>query len=374
MISAKKLQEEEPPSLESVGAAELRGTEISGTPCRARPHQTDGVARPAPTATIAPPGIQQRFTPLTQYTDTGAPAHDPFGVRATETHSRATIDDDAHTIMINRVAWGAIFAGVVVALVVQVLLTMLGAGIGMATLDPASADNPAPSTFSITAAVWWIVSGIIAAFAGGYIAARMSGRTVPTTGAFHGLTTWAFTTLVVLYLLTTTAGTLIGGVFSGVANAVGGVGQTVAQSAAPMLENADPLDAIEHQVRATGTDPEALNNAALNAIRQLLTGDAASADQARQQAAQALAQARKIPLDEARQQVATFEQQYKQTVDRAKQAASKAAATAASAISTGALAAFVALVLGAIAGWFGGRSGVVHPVFADGMMPRRHPA
>jgi hypothetical protein len=44
---------------------------------------------------------------------------------------------------------------------------------------------------------------------------------------------------------------------------------------------------------------------------------------------------------------------------------------AASVISTGALAAFVALVLGAVAGWFGGRSGVVHPVFADGLIPHR---
>ena len=68
------------------------------------------------------------------------------------------------------------------------------------------------------------MSGIIAAFAGSCIAARMSGRTVPT-GAFHGLTTWAFTTLLVLYLLTTTAGSRVGGVFSGVASAVGGVGE-----------------------------------------------------------------------------------------------------------------------------------------------------
>ena len=95
---------------------------------------------------------------------------------------------------------------------------------------------------------------------------------------------------------------------------------------------------------ATGTDPEALNNAAVNAIRQLLTGDAANADQARQQAAQALAQARNIPVEEARQQVAAFEQQYQQTVDQAEQAATEAADTAASAISTGALVAFVALV------------------------------
>ena len=311
--------------------------------------------------------LQQRFTPLTQYRDTAA--HAPSSAQA---HSRPTIDDDAHTIMINRVAWGAIFAGTVVALVLQVMLTMLGVGIGMATLDPASGDNPAASTFSITAAVWWFISGIIAAFAGGYVAARMSGRTVPTTGAFHGLTTWAFTTLLVLYLLTTTAGSLVGGVFSGVASTIGGIGQTVAESAAPVLADANPLDAIERQVRATGTDPEALNNAAVNAIRQLLTGDASNADQARQQAAQALAQARNIPLDEARQQVAAFEQEYQQTVAQAKQTATEAADTAASAVSTGALVTFVALVLGAIAGWFGGRSGVVHPVFADRVMPRRH--
>ena len=309
--------------------------------------------------------LQQRFTPLTQYRDTAA--HAPSSAQA---HSRPTIDDDAHTIMINRVAWGAIFAGVVVALVIQVMLTMLGVGIGMATLDPASGDNPAASTFSITAAVWWFISGIIAAFAGGYVAARMSGRTVPTTGAFHGLTTWAFTTLLVLYLLTTTAGSLVGGVFSGVASTIGGIGQTVAESAAPVLADANPLDAIERQV--PGTDPEALNNAAVNAIRQLLTGDASNADQARQQAAQALAQARNIPLDEARQQVAAFEQEYQQTVAQAKQTATEAADTAASAVSTGALVTFVALVLGAIAGWFGGRSGVVHPVFADRVMPRRH--
>jgi hypothetical protein len=312
--------------------------------------------------------MAERVKPLTQHTDSPGPLHDPY---PNATHPRPTIDDDAHTIMINRVAWGAIFAGVVVALVVQILLTMLGVGIGMATLDPASGDNPAASTFSITAAIWWFISGIIAAFAGGYIAARMSGRTVPTTGAFHGLTTWAVTTLVVLYLLTTTAGSLVGGVFTGVASAIGGVGQTVAQSAAPMLAEANPLDAIERQVRATGTDPEALNNAAVNAIRQLLTGDASNADQARQQATQALAQARNIPLDEAREQVAAFEQRYQQTVAQAKQAATEAADTAASAVSTGALVAFVALVLGAIAGWFGGRSGVVHPVFADAVVPRR---
>ena len=58
-------------------------------------------------------------------------------------------------------------------------------------------------------------------------------------------------------------------------------------------------------------------------------------------------------------------------VDQAQQTAANAAESTASVISTGALAAFVALVLGAAAGWFGGRSGVVHPVYGDGVVPRR---
>ena len=68
----------------------------------------------------------------------------------------------------------------------------------------------------------------------------MSGKTVATTGALHGLTTWAFTTLLALYLLSTAVGSIIGGVFSGIAGAVGGVSQTVAQAAAPSLAESQP--------------------------------------------------------------------------------------------------------------------------------------
>lgn len=294
----------------------------------------------------------------------------PLSTGTASTHPSPS--EDAHTIMINKVSWGAIFAGVVVALVVQVLLTMLGVGIGLATLDPGTGDNPAASTFSIAAGIWYVLSGIIASFAGGYIAARMSGKTVPTTGALHGLTTWAFTTLLVLYFLSTTIGSLVGGAFSGISSAIGGVSQTVAQTAAPALENINPLDEIEAQVRATGNDPEALNNAAVNAARALVTGDEEGRDEARQQAAQALANARGIPIEEANEQIVQIEQRYQQTVDRVQQRATEAADAAASGVSTGAILAFVALVLGAIAGWLGGRSGVVHPVYADRVIPTRH--
>lgn len=282
-----------------------------------------------------------------------------------------TAGEDAHTILINRVSWGAIFAGVVVALVVQVLLTMLGVGVGVATLDPGAGDNPAVSTFSIVTGIWYVLSGILAAFSGGYIAARMSGKTVATTGALHGLTTWAFTTLLMLYLLSTAVGGIVGGTFSGITSAIGGLGQTAVQTAAPIVAQTNPLEAIENQVLATGNDPEALNAAASNAVRALVTGDEADADEARTQASEALATARGIPLEQAQQQVAQMETEYHQAVDRAQRVAVETADAAASVVSIGALLAFVALVLGAIAGWLGGRSGVVHPVYADRMIPSR---
>ena len=141
-----------------------------------------------------------------------------------------------------------------------------------------------------------------------------------------------------------------------------------------MVAQSNPLEAIESQVRAIGTDPDALNAAATNAVRALVTGDEAQADQAREQAAQALASARGISLGQAQQQVAQMEAQYHATLDQAQSMAAETADTAASVVSIGALLAFVALVLGAIAGWFGGRSGVVHPVYADRMIPTRRTA
>ena len=92
--------------------------------------------------------------------------------------SAVTPADDARSVLINRVSWGAVLAGVVVALVAQLILNMIGIGIGAATLDPGAGaeQNPSARGFSIGAAAWWAVSGILAALAGGFAAGRLSGH------------------------------------------------------------------------------------------------------------------------------------------------------------------------------------------------------
>jgi hypothetical protein len=273
--------------------------------------------------------------------------------------------------MLNRISWGAVLAGVVVALVTQLILNMIGVGIGAATLHPVTGDNPEASTFSIGAAIWWTVSGILAAVAGGYAAGRLAGKPKESTAGWHGLTAWALTTLVVFYLLTTTVGSLIGGVFSTISSAAGGLGRTAATAAAPALAQAnDPFSSIEQSVREAtgGNDPAALRDAAVSAVRAVVTGNPEQAQQARERAAQAISRAQNISIEEARTKVQQYEQQYRETVERTKQQAAKAADTAANAISKGALFGAIALVLGAIAAWFGGRAGTIDPTLTSGRL------
>jgi pyruvate/2-oxoglutarate dehydrogenase complex dihydrolipoamide acyltransferase (E2) component len=282
--------------------------------------------------------------------------------------SATTPAEDARTVLLNKVNWGAIFAGAVVALVIQFLLTLLGVGIGAATLDPSTGDNPDAGTFSTVSAIWYALAGIVAAFVGGFIASRMSGRTLASSGSLHGLTSWAVTTLFLLYLLTTAVGTLVGGALNGLGAVAGGLGNTVAtaaETAAPALADAtDPFAAIQDQIsQATGgTDPQALQNAAVSAVRAAVTGDPAQAQQASETAAQALARSQNIPIEQARTQVQGYQQQYQETLQTVQEQATAAADAAASATSTGAIAAFFALLLGAVAAWFGGRAGIAAPI------------
>ncbi len=273
--------------------------------------------------------------------------------------------EDARTVLINQISWGAVFAGVVVALVVQLLLSMFGIGIGASTIDPGTGDNPSGMTFGIGAGVWWAVSGIAAAFIGGHVAGRLAGKPRESTTSWHGLVTWAMTTLVVFYLLTTALGGLIGGAYKTVSDAAGGVAQAAegaARAATPALNRAEsPFASIEQAVRSGGgsNDPAASREAAVSAVRAVVTADPNQAQDARERAAEAISRAQNTSIDQARTQVQSYEQQYRQRLDQAKQKATEAADVAVGTVSRGALFGAIALILGAIAGWFGGRSGTV---------------
>jgi hypothetical protein len=295
--------------------------------------------------------------------------------------SPATPAEDARNIMINQISWAAVLAGLVVALVTQIVLNMLGIGIGAARFDPLAGGSPSATSFSIGAGTWFALSGILAALAGGYAAGRLSGASSGTTAGWHGLTTWALTTLVIFYLLSSTLGGILGGAYRGmtsalssVASGVGTTAQTAAQVAAPSLSRiTDPFSSIEQSLRSAtpGNDPAALRDAAIAAVRAAVAGDQQQVEEARERAAQAIARAQNISIENARTRAQEYEQMYRQTVDRAKQQATQAADTAAKAVSRAALFGAISLLLGAVAGWFGGRMGAGEPILTAGRTTTR---
>jgi hypothetical protein len=291
--------------------------------------------------------------------------------------SSATPSEDARTILLNQISWGAVFAGVVVALIVQILLNLLGVGVGASTLNPVSGDNPSATSFSIGAGVWWAVSGALAALAGGFVAGRLSGKPVESTAGWHGLVAWGMSTIVIIYMLSSAVGGIVGGVYSGVSGAVGGIGRTAAtaaQTAAPGLAQAsDPFGLIERSIRdaSGGNDPTALRDASVSALRAALTGDAAQQRDAKERAAQALSRAQSVSIEEARTRIDQYEAQYRQTIDETKRQAAQAAEVTAKAVARGSLLAVIALALGGMAAWFGGRLGAVDPTLTSGHLRNR---
>jgi len=125
----------------------------------------------------------------------------------------------------------------------------------------------------------------------------------------------------------------------------------------------DPMASIENKIRSTSgnQDPAALRDTAATAVRAVLSGDPAQQAAATDKAADALAKAQNIPPDQAKQQVEQYQQQYSQTVGQAKEKAKQAADVTTKAVSRGALFAAVALLLGALAAFFAGRTSAVSP-------------
>jgi hypothetical protein len=276
----------------------------------------------------------------------------------TEDYAMATpVASPAVVESLRRVSWGAVFGGVVIALITQFLLSMLGVGIGVSTIDPASAETPTATTFSVSAAAWWTVSGIIAAFVGGWVAARLSGA-LAASAALHGLVTWATTMLLVLYLLTTAAGALIGGAFGFLGNALSGAGEA-ARMVVPELGEAmsGPLADMRREIEGSMESGSGADKARAASIvfRAVTTNDMPQAE--REQAADALAQRSGMQPQEARDRLERWREVYQRNAAEIEARARQTAEATARAVSRAAIFGFVALLLGAIAGALGGRAG-----------------
>jgi hypothetical protein len=101
--------------------------------------------------------------------------------------------------VINRVSWGAVWAGALIALGMEALLLSFGMFIGFGMYNWRAA-NPSAGVSGWTI-IWYLVTAGWSMFFGAWCAARLSGNPVREAGILHGITTWALAaTLTVLMM------------------------------------------------------------------------------------------------------------------------------------------------------------------------------
>ena len=280
-----------------------------------------------------------------------------------------------------RVSWSAIFAGAVLVIAIEVLLGVLGAGVGLGFVSPNSGTTPNASSFGTGAGIWWLVSTIIALIVGGYVAARLAGVPTRFDGVLHGLVIWSLTLLITVYLITSAVGGLIGGAVSVIGGTVSAAGSAIGSTASgaaggakamlPQIEQATGINSGVLQQQAEGLlqaptpqDPAKMSRAdAVKAIGQALPdlisgGDKAAA--AKQRVTDIVAAQAHISPQDAQKRVADAEARLTDLKNQAVQTARKTADASAAVSSHASFLAFVGLLIGAIASAIGG--GLASPV------------
>ncbi len=163
-------------------------------------------------------------------TETTIAAHSPL---IKETRAPLMFDDGG-----SAVSWPAVLAGAFVASGFSLALVALGAGIGLISVSPWSANNPSVTTFGVLAAAWFIAVQLFASGIGGYLAGRLRApwARVHTDEVYfrdtaHGLLVWAVGVVISAGLLAWAASSAASGAARLAGTAAEAVGAAAAQTA-----------------------------------------------------------------------------------------------------------------------------------------------
>lgn len=195
------------------------------------------------------------------------PTFDPNNLERPSVVTKTTLESPAYAAPAayaapqRRISWGAVFAGALLALITELALSLLGAGIGLSTVDPLQEQNPV-NGLGTGAVVWYGISTLVALYVGGLVAGRLAGAPRRADGLLHGLLSWALVTLFTFYLLTTAVGSIISGVGGVAGRALTMAGSGIA-AVAPQAG-----DAIKGELKDRGIDLNDVKREARTLLRQ----------------------------------------------------------------------------------------------------------
>jgi hypothetical protein len=158
--------------------------------------------------------------------------------------------------LVNRVSWGALFAGFFFGFGIWMLLLALGAGIGFAAFDPR--DLGQWQGLGIGFGIWGVISGIVAMFLAGWLCARLSSSDTRPAGMLHGAALWGFMVVAGLWLATMA----VAGTAGAAARAAGGAAQAAGEAAGqdPELRREAQERAGQAQQQLEGLKQQATEN------------------------------------------------------------------------------------------------------------------
>ncbi|MBE9122664.1 hypothetical protein IQ269_18125 [Tychonema sp. LEGE 07199] len=101
----------------------------------------------------------------------------------------------------DRVRWGPIFSGLVIAIGTQLVLSALGAAIGLSNIANSGAPRTIAGSVGTGVGIWSIISLLISLGVGGWVTARACGPMNRSTALLNGAILWATTLTIGSWLL-----------------------------------------------------------------------------------------------------------------------------------------------------------------------------
>jgi hypothetical protein len=270
--------------------------------------------------------------------------------------STATSVFAGNEISSSAVSWPAIFAGTFAAVASSIVLTSLGAGLGLTSISAWPNSGASITAFTISAGIGLIVVQWLSSALGGFITGRLRTKWtgVHTHEVFfrdtaHGFLSWALATIVGTVLLAAAASSMVGGGVRATSSVAGGAAQAatsgVSGYAVDTLFRSDRIDASASSQEATAQASRILANG-------LRTGDVPPAD--RTYLAQLVAAKTGISQADAQKRVDDTIAATKEAEVKARQAADAARKATATFASFSALSLMIGAFIASAAAAYGG--------------------
>ncbi|MFW5752270.1 MAG: YrzE family protein [bacterium] len=288
-------------------------------------------------------------------------------METTESSRETPYYRDLGETRVSRVSWAAIFGGTLIMLITVMLLSLLGLGIGIGSINLTEETQPLKG-IGTGAFIWWVISNIIAVFAGAFTAAKLTNVSYRFSGMLHGVITWSLYALISFVLMTTSIGGVISSVGGAVSKSLSAVG--IGISEIPTLVdqvNTDRINRLiqdalaEDEEMGTITEGQQFNIDLMAVVQEVFMEDGEiNKDIEREEVEQSVARNSTLSQEDTERAADVIIQEYKRIELQIQQIAQKAEEMGqelAEDLSRAAIWSFVALLLGVLTAILGGSLG-----------------